>query len=512
MLSVLSAIFLSTTFSSLLFSQAAAEVPTVKEGLQDNYEDPLVQALTPVRGGLTAEEVAQKAILHSPSIGIKEAEITKAAAQLDQTIISYVPLIKGTASYTRLSPARADFGDIASGAAVGASTEGPLTVGPCPGGMGQCVLDASGTQVVAVQQTGFDFEFPLNSFSLQASLSIPLSDYVLSLLPARKGLIANKEATKLARDAEVVNVETDARIAYYNWLRGVSQEVVAKQSLAQSQARLRDAKNAFEAGVTSKADVLRLESVVASAESFVLRAEAFRQLSAKNLAVLMGLEETEDIDFSVGEDVLGDATALKNAEDVHQLVREAHQNRLEIRSLERNRFAIGRGIRARRADYFPRIDGFAEATYANPNQRFFPLANEWNASWSAGVQLTYTINSTLLTRARIKELKSDARKLELQAEALRRAITMEVTSAYLDRKTALASIEYNAHALEAAEEAYRVASELFKVGNATATDIIVAEVERVNAKLEDVNARINLRVANAKLLFATGRLKPTPGK
>jgi outer membrane protein len=43
------------------------------------------------------------------------------------------------------------------------------------------------------------------------------------------------------------------------------------------------------------------------------------------------------------------------------------------------------GIRVTRAAYYPRLDAFAEATYANPNQRFFPLAAVWRASWSAGV-------------------------------------------------------------------------------------------------------------------------------
>ena len=524
MVSASSVMFISITLSALLaqplqvkdkppVSSSANSNSQTADKLEDEYEDPLIQALTPTVGGLTADEVAQKTVLSSPSVGMQKAEIQKAAAKLDQAMFSYLPMMKGTAGYTRLSAARADFSDFASkGAVVGAGSEGPLAVGPCPNGMGQCVVDSAGAPVVAVKQAGFDFEFPLNSFSLQASLSVPLSDYVLSLLPARKGLVASKDATRLMHDAEVLNVETNARVAYYNWLRGVSQEIVAKQSLAQTQARLRDAQNAFDAGIASKADVLRLESVVASSEAFVLRAEAFRQLSAKNLAVLMGMEEEAQLDFAIGEDILGDAKELENVGTVHQLVREAQQNRLEIRSLERNHFALGRGIRAKRASYFPRLDGVAEITYANPNQRFFPLANEWNASWSVGVQLSYTINSTVLAHAQIKELKSDSRKLELQIETLQRAIAMEVTSAYLDRETALASIKFNAHALEAAEEAYRVASDLFKVGNATATDIIVVEVDRVNAKLEDVNARINLRVANAKLLFATGRLKPTQGK
>ncbi|MFY0536441.1 hypothetical protein [Nannocystis pusilla] len=63
---------------------------------------------------------------------------------------------------------------------------------------------------------------PLNSYSLSANLSVPISDYILSLAPARKGTLAARESAVFARDAERVKVQTDARLAYYNWLRGVA--------------------------------------------------------------------------------------------------------------------------------------------------------------------------------------------------------------------------------------------------------------------------------------------------
>ena len=63
-------------------------------------------------------------------------------------------------------------------------------------------------------------------------------------------------------------------------------------------------------------------------------------------------------------------------------------------------------------------------------------------------------------------------------------------------------------AIAASEEAYRVAVELYREGEATTTDVIEAESERVSTTLSKVNAHIGLHAAIAQLEFATGRQAP----
>ncbi len=480
----------------------------------DDHINPIVEALKPVANGLTAEEVARRAVLNSPEVGIKQAEIAKAAAQLDQTMIQFFPIVSGTASYSRLSPADIDFDFGSDGAQVGAMNEGPLLVGPCPQDpAAQCVVDSMGVPVgaVAVDNSAFMIEVPLNSWSLQAKLAVPISDYVLSLLPARRGSIAQKEAAQLAHNAEIVKVETDARLAYYDWVRASAAGIVATEAVTRNQQRLEDVQSSFEAGVASKADVLRFDSLVANSEALVVDAQTAEQLTAQRLAVIMGDSQKEP-SYAIGEEIIGAPADVERVENLDRLIAEAHQNRLELRSLYKSTDAVEFGIRATRAQYFPRLDAFGQATYANPNQRFFPLQQEWNGSWMVGAQISYTINDSVMTRAKIREYKADKRTLELTAEQLRRGVTMEVTQAYLNRKRALANIVLDTRRVQAAEEAYRVATDLFRVGQATTTDIIVAEADLVNSELQAINSRIDLRAANARLLYATGRLEPSPAK
>ncbi|MGB1275028.1 MAG: TolC family protein, partial [Nannocystaceae bacterium] len=178
------------------------------------FANPLTEAFQPVAGGLTANAVASKATEASLDVAIAEADIAKAAAQLDQTMINFIPSVSVSAGYTRLSYAETSFGgddDMADGGfIVGAATEGPIVVGPCPGGMGQCVLDSAGIPVGAApfDTSAFSFELPLNSFSLEAKLSVPISDYILSLMPARRGSIATRKAAEYAHQASTVKAQT----------------------------------------------------------------------------------------------------------------------------------------------------------------------------------------------------------------------------------------------------------------------------------------------------------------
>ncbi len=472
---------------------------------------PLGKGIAPVSGGLTGDQVAERTVDAAPSIGIKQMAIERAAAQVDQTLVRFLPQLSGKAGYTRLSKAAINFGSGASLGAANGPTDGsafaPVTVGPCPGGVGQCVLDPGGLPVGVTPP--FKISIPLNAFSLSAQLSIPISDYILSLSPARKGPIAARESAELARDAERIKVETDARLAYFNWLRAVTALIVLEDALTRSEARLTDVQNLFDAGAATRSDVLRVDALVTSQQSAINDTRTLRTVLEQSLSVMMN-EPLRP--YEVGEDLLGAPPDLGPLPDLDQMVDEALTSRLELRSLNRAIDGFEEGIKATRASYYPRLDAFADATYANPNQRFFPATQVWRGSWSAGAQLSYSINQTLLTKAQVRGLKADKRELILQSELMKRGIKMEVVQAYTDRIRAIQAIELNTRGLAASAEAYRVASENYKAGAATTNDIIDAEGEQIQAGLRAINAHIDLRVANARLLYASGRRNPSVSK
>lgn len=473
-------------------------------------DSPLGKRLAPVPGGLTTAAVASRAVDASPSLQIKQNAIERAAAKVDQAIVGFLPQVGVKAGYTRLSKAAINFGGGAGVGAANGPAEGqafaPITIGPCPGGVGECALDPAGQPLVVTPP--FKIQIPLNSYSLSASLSVPISDYILSLAPARKGTLAARESAILARDAERVKVQTDAKLMYYNWLRAVASLLVIEDSLQRTESRLVDVQNLFDAGSATRSDVLRVDALVSSQQAAIADAVAFRRVAERALAVMMN-EPLRD--YEVGDDILAAPRDIGELPDLDRLIAEAHAQRLELRALDKAMTGTREGIRATRAGYYPRVDAFADAVYANPNQRFFPLQSVWRGSWSVGVLFSYTINQSVRTKAQVRELKTNERDLVQQAEQMRRGIAMEVAQAYHDRERALAAVELSTRSLASAIEAYRVASENYRLGAATTNEIIDAEGQQVQAALRAVNSHIDLHVATTRLQYATGRLNPKDG-
>ena len=169
---------------------------------QEGFSDRVSGALRPEPGGLTADQVARAAVENSPSVEQLRAELQSTAASVDDTLSRFVPNVKGSATYSRLSPADIDFGG--GGASVGATAEGPLTVDPVTG----LVVGADGQPVGAVSFG--PLAVPLDNFSLQASVTVPILDYIRGCCrpggrggkdPQRRAPARRREAAGGARGA-----------------------------------------------------------------------------------------------------------------------------------------------------------------------------------------------------------------------------------------------------------------------------------------------------------------------
>ncbi len=478
----------------------AAPANAVGPSLPDRAP-PELEGIEPEAGGLTADEVARRALTASATVKEKNAEVEAANEKITETTVTFFPKLTLLASYTRTSPLSLSFG---TGSLVGAANAGGLVTGPCAaGGAATCVVDSGGQQV---QAAPFSLKYPNNNYAGEARLSIPLSDYLLRVSDAAASSSSSRDAARLSVAAEKLKVASDARTLYFNWLRARAQAAIAKKTVEQVQARLEDARAAFNVGTSSKADLLRIEALVANTELTQTRADSLVSLTAGQLAIVM---EDPRPNYRVGEGVPPPNQVAGESESVEQLTADAQARRLEIKSVNETVKAYHRGAGATRSGAFPRIDGIADALYANPNPRYFPPAPQWNLTWSVGVQASWTINDTFSNSATANELDANARNAEAKRIELRQGVAQEVLGAYTDLTRARAAYDKQRAALDSAQEAYRVTTDLFRAGRATGTDLIGAETDLLDAKLGDVNARIDLSIAAIELRHATGRDVPT---
>jgi len=459
-----------------------APVGKVTQALQDKLEAML-------RGnGLTAKEVADRAVKSSAQIVAKQRSIESAAAQVSQATAGFYPSLNLSASYTRLSSIEApNLGTLAA--------PDPRT--------GMALAPFAAVDPNTLVALPLSFPIILNSYVAAARLNVPLSDYVLRTSRAIAGANRVKNAAEIDEKATRLSVARDAKVAYYQWIRMQGFSFVGAQSIEQAKGHLVDANNAFQAGLISKADVLRAQSGVKSAELFAEKANSNVNLATMRLRVLM--KDPANKQYDVGENILAPIAPLPGTASEDAAYHEASQQRLEIKLLIENEAAIRDQAALTGAANYPRLDATGGAQYSNPNPRYFPQENKFHGTWEAGVTLSWSPTAIFGTQAAKHALDARAAELVAQRQALLDGLQLEVSQALSAERDAQFAVTVSQQALASAEEGYRVRRELFRSGRATLVEVTDSETELTRARLELVNAHVDLRIAQVELSHILGR-------
>ncbi len=441
--------------------------------------------------GLTADEVARRALRSSSLVSAKQKAIEAASAGVDQAESAFYPAVTLSARYSRLS-------DVAPSSLGSLGGDGTLIVSPNPAAH----VVAPGELLLAVP---VDLSFPvvLNQYVLQASLNVPVSDYVLRMSRAVAGASQARRASQLDEQAARLSVARDARVAYYQWIRSQGMAFIGAQAVAQASGHLNDANNAFQAGLLSKADVLRAQSGVKGAELFAQRASSNVGLTTARLRVMM--KDPSASTYEVGENILEALAALPNTGSEETAYQEARSQRLEFKLLSAHEHALRDQAAVARAGSYPRLDAQANAQYSNPNQRYFPQEDAFHGTWDVSAVLSWAPSAIFGAQASSRAFEAKAAEVAAQRQALHDALKLEVAQALSAAKDAEFAVGVSEQALVAAEEGYRVRRELFRSGRATLVEVTDSETELTRARLEHVNAHIDFRIARVELTHVLGR-------
>jgi outer membrane protein TolC len=120
----------------------------------------------------------------------------------------------------------------------------------------------------------------------------------------------------------------------------------------------------------------------------------------------------------------------------------------------------------------------------------------------------WTPNDALSGKGSSDESEARAAQTEMQKEALKNSVRLEVMQAYNAVREFEVAVQTTKRGLDAAEEGYRVRRELFRNGRSTSVELTDAQVQLTRASLESINARANLRSALAVLAHTVGRDVP----
>jgi outer membrane protein TolC len=150
------------------------------------------------------------------------------------------------------------------------------------------------------------------------------------------------------------------------------------------------------------------------------------------------------------------------------------------------------------------VSVFAEYNYNNPNMRIVPARSQFDDTWAAGIQLTMDIWNWGLNSSQTQQAEAQLAQA-IDADLLtKESIQIEVMQAYTLMKQASDKIPVTETSIKQAEEQVRTINLRFTNGNAIMTDVLDAETALFMAKMNKVQAIIDLEIAKVKLEKSIG--------
>ncbi|MBN1652184.1 MAG: TolC family protein [Deltaproteobacteria bacterium] len=422
---------------------------------------------------MTADQSARLAVARSPAAASAQAALNKSREGAAKAWLAVYPRLELSARYTRLSEVE----------------------------QGSLLRGATADLIPEEMREGMRFPQFLNQYVFRASVTYPLSDLFFTILPAYRASEGFSEAQAFSVKAEQHKIALQAREAFYNYALARASLAVARAALAQAEAHRSDVAALVAAGTVASVELMRMDAQVAAARVLVARSQGGLAIAKTGLGVLIGQRLKGDI--AIAEPLYSPLPPLTKSPE--EMLKQASQQRPEILALHKIIEAHSESIDASSATRYPHLALSAGVDYANPNQRVFPQEEKFKPSWDISAVLTWSPNDLFEGGHRVAESEADLTKTQSDLASLEEALVIELTQACEQYDSARAAMEAAQTGIESAEESYRVRREQFRAGAAVATEVIDAESELRDARMQLIGAAIDMRIAKAHLDRALGR-------
>ena len=311
---------------------------------------------------------------------------------------------------------------------------------------------------------------------------------------------ARAERTAIGKDLDAARADLKLEItrAYWAAVTAMDTEVVLRRSLDAVEAHLADVRARLDQGLIPPNDVSSAAAQAAHQRLLALEATNLRGIAQADLARLIGRDAAT---VATPPPFVQPAAADTPVAD---LISRALRDRAERQGLEQRVTSAEERANAVQATKLPQVGVGGGYDYARPNPRIFPRVGEWKPSFDASVNVTWTLWDGGRRSAEFGEARANAAALRTRIEDFDRQVGFEVRARSLELASSREGVIAAEEEVRAAVDAERVVGERYKAGVATSTDVLDAQVARLQAELDRARAIANVRLAEARLERAIG--------
>ncbi|MDQ7038638.1 MAG: TolC family protein [Aquificota bacterium] len=268
---------------------------------------------------------------------------------------------------------------------------------------------------------------------------------------------------------------------------------VAEKNLEEAREHLRIAEVRHKTGTALLSDVLRAKVAVAKAEERLDEARKNYETLKETLSLIAGRDYS-----SYDPEPLGSCPPLPE-----DLPSKAVVNSRDL-MIEEERLKMVQARRSMRmSSVLPSVTAFASYSLYD---RDTPFGAD-GGGYSFGISLTLRVNLGLATLERVRSEDHRRKAIMRRIDHLRESVRLESRKAVRDYMLSLKLMSSARRRLEEAEETVRLIRLRYRNGLARMVDLIDAQTQLENARIEYLEALKRCHVSYARALFIAGMIR-----
>lgn len=372
---------------------------------------------------------------------------------------------------------------------------------------GRPSANANGSVTEFIEQSSTSFFTPDRAFNVGIDLGVPIysGGAIRNAIRAADERVQAGRADLRGTESAVFN---QVVAAYMDVLRGQALVGLARNQVDVLGVNTRATSDRFEIGDLTRTDVAQSQSRLALAQGDLRSAEANLIAAREDYIALVGEAPTE---LQPPPPLPGLPASVAVAVDV------ALDNNPDLIAARERAQAAGFDIRVAGSSRLPRVSVFTGYDYQNflgsvpsavdPADPTGPIiaSPQTSTAAQAGVTLTVPLFQGGRPAALQRQAQARASAALENVIAAERDTIAQVRAAYSSWQASLAIIESSQTAVDAAALSLEGVRAENSIGNRTILDVLNAEQELLNARVDLVTARRNAYVAGFSLLAAMGR-------
>ena len=269
-----------------------------------------------------------------------------------------------------------------------------------------------------------------------------------------------------------------------------------------------DVKKMIREGVATRADGLKVEVAVNTADMQIARIQSGVSLAKMALCELCGLDLNGDIQLSDERDA--DLPPTPSTQFDNYIIPASDSTRLnetrpELRLLQNAVDMSKQNTKLLRSLYLPHVLLTAGYSVSNPNL-FNGFQKRFTDLWNIGVTVQVPVWTWGENKYKICASRTATSIAQLEMDDVRKKIDLEIEQNRLRLKDANKQLATSHKNMAAAEENLRCANVGFKEGVMTVTEVMAAQTAWQTSRMAIIDAEISVKLAQAGLQKALGGL------